>query len=92
MATIVHDRFQNDCGIVYCVRRQDAVDMAQELKKHNMTVTYVHGTLSDTDRKKNEELWANGNAKVMCATKCFGMGIDKGDVRFVIYLTFSESL
>lgn len=40
--------------------------------------------------KKNEELWSDGNAKVMCATKCFGMGINKGDVRFVIHLTFPE--
>ena len=92
VATIVHEKFQNDCGIVYCARRQDAVDMAQELKKHSNTVTYVHGTLSDTDRKKNEELWNNGTAKVMCATKCFGVGINKGDVRFVIHLTFPESL
>ena len=66
--------------------------MAQELKKHNITVTYVHGTPSDTDRKKNEELWSNGNANVMCATKCFGMSINKGDVRFVIHLTFPKYL
>lgn len=52
VAAIVQEKFQNDCGIVYCARRQDAVDMAQELKKHNITVTYVHGTLSDLDRKK----------------------------------------
>ncbi|XP_020626444.1 ATP-dependent DNA helicase Q-like 1 isoform X2 [Orbicella faveolata] len=80
VATILQEKFQNSCGIVYCARRQDAMDMAQELKKHNISVTYVHGTLSDTDRKKHEELWSNGNAKVMCATKCFGMGINKEDV------------
>lgn len=66
--------------------------MAQELKKHNISVTYVHGTLSNTDRKKNEELWSNGNAKVMCATKCFRMGINKEEVRFVVHLTFPECL
>ena len=92
VATILQEKFQNSCGIVYCARRQDAVDMAQELKKHNISVTYVHGTLSDTDRKKHEELWSNGNAKVMCATKCFGMGINKEDVRFVVHLTFPECL
>ena len=92
VAAIIQEKFQNDCGIVYCGRRQDAVDMAQELKKHNITVNYVHGSLSDTDRKKNEELWSNGNVNVMCATKCFGMGINKGDVRFVIHLTFPECL
>lgn len=52
VATIIHENFLNNCGIVYCARRLDAADMAQELKKHNISVTYVHGTLSDTDRKK----------------------------------------
>ena len=50
VATIVHEEFQKYCGIVYCARRQDAVDTAQELKKHSNTALYVHGTLSDTDR------------------------------------------
>ncbi|KAJ7388111.1 hypothetical protein OS493_039752 [Desmophyllum pertusum] len=53
---------------------QDAVDMAQELKKHNISVTYVHGTLSDTDRKKNEELWSNGNVKVMLCNEVLWNG------------------
>ncbi|XP_068745692.1 ATP-dependent DNA helicase RecQ-like [Montipora capricornis] len=92
LATMILEKFQNNCGIVYCARRQDAVDVAHELKKYGVSVTYVHGALSDIDRKKNEELWSNDNAKVMCATKCFGMGINKGNVRFVIHLTFPESL
>ena len=84
MAAITEEIFQNDCGTVYYARKQDAVDKSQGLRKLNIIVAYVHITLSDTDRKKKEELSSNGNAKVMCVAKCFGMGINKGDVRFVI--------
>ena len=52
VAAITEEIFQNDCGTVYYARKQDAVDMSQGLRKHNIIVAYVHGTLSDTDRKK----------------------------------------
>lgn len=64
--------------------------MVYEFKKYGVSVIYVYGVLSDIDRKKNEELWSNDNVKVMCVIKCFGMGINKGNVRFVIYFIFLE--
>lgn len=77
---MILEKFQNNCGIVYCVRRQDVVDVVYEFKKYGVSVIYVYGVLSDIDRKKNEELWSNDNVKVMCVIKCFGMGINKGNV------------
>ena len=92
VAKLVSDRFNGMCGIVYCAKRQDAVEVAHQLKEEGITVTYVHGTLSDIDRAKNMEQWTDGHALVMCATKCFGMGIDKADVRFIIHFTVPSCL
>ena len=80
------------CGIIYCAKRQDAVEVAHQLKEEGITVTYVHGTISDIDRAKNMEQWTDGHALVTCATKCFGMGIDKADVCFVIHFTVPSCL
>ena len=44
------------------------------------------------DRKQHEQAWASGTADVMCATKSFGIGIDKKDVRFVLHFTFPDSV
>ena len=52
----------------------------------------MHGGLSDADRKVYEHAWSTGSAHVICATNSFGMGIDYKDVRFVIHLSFSESI
>ena len=35
VATIIQEKFENDCGTVNCIRQQDAVDMAQEPKKQH---------------------------------------------------------
>ena len=77
---------------MYCARRKDTVDLAHELKSENINGVFVHGGLSDKDRKKYEPAWASGLAHVICATKSFGMGIDHKDVRFVLHMSFPESI
>ena len=76
VAKLISERFPYVCGIVYCARRQDVVVIAHHLKECDVSTTYVHGTLSHTERSKHLEQWTGGNAMVMCATKCFGMGIN----------------
>ena len=88
VAKLMSERFPYVCGIAYCARRQDVVDIAHHLKECDVSTAYVHGTLSHTERSKHLEQWIGGNAMVMCATKCFGMGINKPDVRFIVHYTF----
>ena len=52
----------------------------------------MHGDLSDTERRKHEHAWSRNLAKVICTTKSFGMGINKKDVRFVLLMSFPESI
>ncbi|KAH8835038.1 P-loop containing nucleoside triphosphate hydrolase protein [Flagelloscypha sp. PMI_526] len=44
-----------------------------------------HADKSDRDKEALHEAWHKGQVKVVCATIAFGLGIDKGDVRFVIH-------
>ena len=79
-------------GIVYCPKRKDTVDLAHYLKSNDIVSVFVHGGLSDPDRKVYEHAWSTGSANVICATKSFRMGIDHKDVRFVVHLSFPESI
>ena len=82
----------NDTGLIYVSTRKNAIIYAEELKKHNLSVAEYHAGLSNYERKQRQEAWQKGELKVMVATKAFGMGIDKQNVRFVIHLDLPSSI
>jgi ATP-dependent DNA helicase RecQ len=79
-------------GLIYVSTRKNAILYAEELKKHNLSIAEYHAGLSNYERKQRQEQWQRGELKVMVATKAFGMGIDKQDVRFVIHLDLPSSI
>lgn len=92
IADCINEHYKNQRGIVYCARRKDTIDLAHELKSANVNAVFVHGAMTDAERKRHEHAWADGLAHVICATKSFGMGIDQKDVRFVLHMSFPESM
>ena len=79
-------------GLIYVSTRKNAILYAEELKKHNLSIAEYHAGLTNYERKQRQEQWQRGELKVMVATKAFGMGIDKQDVRFVIHLDLPSSI
>ena len=88
----VHEHHPNECGIVYCLSTKDAVELAYIFKSKGFSAAYYYGKLDFFEKGENAKLWINGQAKIMCATSAFGMGIDKPDVRFVIHNSIPRSL
>ena len=89
--TICSD-FDGQCGIVYCARQADTVEMAFQIKEKGISATYYRGGMEGGERIRNANLWLDNKVKVICCTNAFGMGIDRKDVRFVIHLTLPSSL
>jgi ATP-dependent DNA helicase RecQ len=79
-------------GIVYAATVKVAEEMHQLLEEAGESVTIYHGQLRAADRKANQDLFMNGERRVMVATNAFGMGIDKADTRFVIHLQIPANL
>jgi ATP-dependent DNA helicase RecQ len=79
-------------GIVYCRSRKRTVDMAAYLRPLGITAASYHAGLLGNERDKVQDLWTQGKVQVIAATTAFGMGIDKGDVRFVLHLDLPESI
>lgn len=79
-------------GIVYMQSREGCEQVAQLLQNEGISASYYHAGLPHAEREIRQEEWTSGKCRVMVATNAFGMGIDKGDVRFVVHYTMSDSL
>ena len=79
-------------GIVYAATVKAAEEMVEILEAAGESVTIYHGKLSAGERKVNQDLFMDGDKRVMVATNAFGMGIDKPDTRFVIHLQLPANL
>ncbi|KIM30825.1 hypothetical protein M408DRAFT_327788 [Serendipita vermifera MAFF 305830] len=80
-------------GIVYSRTRQSCDEMAQYLRGKGIGAKPYHrGIPSKTlDRTLKEWETEESGTTVVCATVAFGLGIDKGDVRYVIHADLPKS-
>ncbi|KAK1434480.1 hypothetical protein QVD17_00223 [Tagetes erecta] len=93
LGKILSDRFTNSSGIVYCLSKNECMEVSKFLnEKCKIKTVYYHAGLSARQRMTVQQKWHSGEVHVVCATIAFGMGIDKPDVRFVIHNTLSKSI
>ncbi|MFN3589029.1 MAG: ATP-dependent DNA helicase RecQ [Spirosomataceae bacterium] len=79
-------------AIVYTKSRKRTVEVAQFLKKYQISSEHYHAGLPTTERFAKQQRWIVGETRVIVSTNAFGMGIDKPDVRIVVHMDFSDTL
>tara|TARA_B100002019_G_scaffold30746_1_gene24720 strand:+ start:290 stop:1927 length:1638 start_codon:yes stop_codon:yes gene_type:complete len=79
--------------IVYFPTVKETEDVYNKAKTSvNGGALMYHGGMTSGRRVSNQSTFMAGNSRVMFATKAFGMGIDKEDVRAVFHKGFPSSL
>ncbi|HAJ97473.1 MAG TPA: DNA helicase RecQ [Ruminococcus sp.] len=81
-----------ECGIVYCLTRKYVEQVTEDLCRLGIHAVRYHAGLPDEERKRNQDDFIYGRAKVIVATNAFGMGIDKSDVSYVIHYNMPKNL
>src|SRR5207237_4093462 len=71
-------------AIVYGATRKSVEKITATLTAFGIAAESYHAGVPLGTRKRTQESYSTGGARVIAATSAFGMGIDKADVRAVI--------
>ncbi|PBK97309.1 ATP-dependent DNA helicase, partial [Armillaria gallica] len=85
-------RGKSSCGIIYCRTRKLCDELASFLRGKGLGVRAYHKGLTPNILDKTLREWTDGTIDVVVATIAFGLGIDKGDVRYVIHYDLPKSM
>ena len=83
---------EEECVIIYCTTRKACKDLERHLSAKGKPCRSYHGGMSKREREKCIEAWESDETKIIIATKAFGMGIDKSNVRKVIHYNLPQTL
>jgi bloom syndrome protein len=79
-------------GIIYCHTKAACDELSSSLAALGLRARSYHAGLTPKTRIQVQTEWMSGAITVVCATVAFGMGIDKGNVRFVVHHSVPKSL
>ncbi|MCB2038990.1 MAG: RecQ family ATP-dependent DNA helicase, partial [Ottowia sp.] len=85
-------RHMGACGIIYCGSRKSTEELAGKLRDVGVNAAHYHAGMEAADRSRTQDDFIQGKVHVVCATIAFGMGIDKGDVRYVVHYNMPGTL
>ena len=72
--------------------RKTAESLARKLSADGIKALPYHAGLTPASASSNQEKFLRDEARVICATIAFGMGINKPNVRFVIHYDLPKNI
>ena len=82
----------DECGIIYCFTRKETTALSEYLNSNGFNTLAYHAGLPSNSRDEIFKKFKNEDVKIIVATIAFGMGIDKGNIRFVLHTSMPKTI
>ncbi|TRM62263.1 P-loop containing nucleoside triphosphate hydrolase protein [Schizophyllum amplum] len=95
MKDFILENHLGESGIIYCRSKQETETVAEGVRARSggkIKTGVYHADKSDNEKEDLHIQWREGRVQVVCATIAFGLGIDKGNVRFVLHHSIPKTL
>ena len=82
-----------EAGLIYAGTRKDVEELARVVRDETgRPCEAYHAGLPDAERAHVQDSFIQGRLDLVVATNAFGMGVDRGDVRFVAHWALPATL
>ena len=85
-------QLQEGPGLVYVATIREAKALFERLRQTGFPVGLYHGKMSAKDRHRTQQDFMDNRLRLVVATKAFGLGIDKRDLRVVVHYSLPDSI
>ena len=72
-------------AVVYTNTTWQAERLVELIRRSGLDARCYHGKMDDQERREMQDMFLDGQVNMVVATKAFGLGIDKPDIRYVIH-------
>ena len=83
-ADLVKDLIVGECSIIYTDFACHVGPIVIALRDRDIQAIGYYGKMKELEKRKAYCKWKGGEVQVIVATRAFGLGINKADVRFII--------
>lgn len=80
------------CGLIYCATRENTELVAAYLKEQGLPVKSYHAGFDIASKRRLQDDFIQDKYKALVATNALGMGIDKGNLRYIIHFDIPGSI
>lgn len=80
------------CGLIYCATRENSELVAEYLSKKGLSVVAYHAGFDRLDKRRLQQEFITDKYKALATTNALGMGIDKGNLRYIIHFDIPGSI
>lgn len=86
------EKYKDKYCIIYCKTKKDTEKLSILVNELGYKCEAFHAGINNNERARIQDEYTKGKVKVLCATICFGLGVNIANIRLIIHYGCSQNL